>query len=412
MENLNIRTFGELDWHLFFLRLFFRDLYSYWYLIKKRKFRRLFRFFYTKFVVPTGEGSQRWLFHIGLEALIRRFSGRIPLPRFVEIETTTICNKRCIICEYTYWPKHEQVKRHMDFDEFRQLTDQIPVLRWANLTGEGSAFLNGDYFRMLKHLSQDRNTSVWLVDHLADITFDQLRADVIPYIDGIYVSMDGATKKTYESIKVGCNFDNVIDNLRSIIDYKRKNETPFPHISFRYIMLKDNIHEMPLFLDLLNSIAEPYEWGGSSSNVEFTGLLYFPEIEHHYVSEVPEDIINELIRRKGGIDFLFSHPEEERNPPAHKCTAWMEPYIMMRGYVLPCCSVLMSNRRPFLREYSFGNMFERQFEDIWNSKEFKAFRTLIVDPNAPVPKICVGCRAFRTQNRAERNGVWDMYESR
>jgi MoaA/NifB/PqqE/SkfB family radical SAM enzyme len=168
------------------------------------------------------------------------------------------------------------------------------------------------------------------------------------------------------------------------------------------------MHEMPLFLDLLNSIAKPHEWGGSSSYVEFTGLLYFPEIYSHYVSEIPGHIIDDLLKRKGGIEFVFSHAEEKRNPPIECCNAWMEPYIMMPGYVLPCCAVLMSNRRPFLRKYSFGNVLEKDFKEIWGNEYYSKFRRTVVEPCAPVPKICVGCRAYRTEHRIREYGVWDI----
>jgi len=406
LEDLNKNIFGVFGLGIILVKRFIADLCSYWYLLRNLRFKRLFNFFYAKALVPTGEGSQRWIYNF-FEWYVKKSAQKMPVPKFVEIETTTICNKKCFICEYIYWSEGDQVKRHMSFAEFKQIVAQIPSLRWVNLTGEGSAFLNNDYFLMLKFLSKKYATSIWLVDHLADISFDKLRKDVLPYVDGIYVSIDGATKKTYESVKVGCSFDNVVNNLKSIIRYKRENKTPFPHLSFRYVILKENIHEMPLFLDLLNSIAEPHEWGGSSSYVEFTGLLYFREIEAHYVKEVPGEIINELLKRKGGINFWFSHPEEKRNPPIEKCTAWMEPYIMMPGYVLPCCSVLMSNRRPFLRKYSFGNVFEGNFKDIWFGRYFKEFRKIIVNPSAPVPIICLGCRAFRTLERAKNKGIWE-----
>ncbi|MBN1913420.1 MAG: SPASM domain-containing protein [Candidatus Omnitrophica bacterium] len=408
LADLNKNIFGAFYLWKAALKRFCFDLFSYGYLIRKIKMRKLVNFFYTKAIVPTGEGSQRWLYG-PFEWYVRKFSQSMPLPKYIEIETTTICNKRCFICEYIYWPQGDQVKRHMRLEEFKRIIGQFPSLRWINMTGEGSAFLNPDYFLMLKHLSEKFSTSIWLVDHLADIRFDKLRSDVLPYVDGIYVSMDGATKKTYESIKIGCNFDNVVNNLRLIIEYKKKNKTPFPHLSFRYIILKENIHEMPLFLDLLNSLASPRQWGGSASYVEFTGLLYFPEVESHYVKEIPSDVINELLKRKKGIGFFFSHPEESRNPPIEQCTAWMEPYIMMPGYVLPCCSVLMSNRRPFLRQYSFGNVFKEDFKDIWSGEYYKQFRKVITDPALPVPKICVGCRAFRTKERARSKGVWDIH---
>ena len=380
------------------------DIESYIYLLKHFKIKSLINFLYTKTIVPTGEG-----FFLGLAGKLRKYPDKVPIPRFIEMETTTVCNKKCIICEYVYWPKGEQEKRHMSLDEFKHVVNQFPVLRWANLTGEGSSFLNKDYPLMLKHLWEKHKTSIWLVEHLADISFDKLEKEVFPYINGIYVSMDGATKATYESIKIGCNFDNVINNLKKIVAYKRTWKKPFPHISFRYIIIKQNVSEIPLFVDLINSIAAPHEWGGSTSNIEFTGLLTFPEINKYYTEDIPQNIIGELLKRKEGIQFQFSHAEKEFNPLIEYCTAWMEPYIMMPGYVLPCCAVMMSNKRPFLRKYSFGNVFEKDFKDIWHNEYYTKFRQMINDPDQPVPRICVGCRAYRTEQRIKQHGIWDYH---
>ncbi|MBI3814823.1 MAG: SPASM domain-containing protein [Nitrospinae bacterium] len=408
LSDLNKEIFGSFYLAKSYIGGFIRDFRSFSYLLKHFKLKEFINFYYTKALVPTGEGSQKWFYHLGLSNLIQKFPDKAPLPRFFEIETTTVCNKKCFICEYLYWQKDAQVKRHLSLDEFKHIVNQFPDIRWINMTGEGSSFLNKDYTSMLKYLWEKHKTSIWLVDHLSDISFETLKKDVFPYVQGIYVSIDAATKKTYELIKIGCDYENVINNLKDIIKYKQTNRTPFPHLSFRYVILTENMHEMPLFLDLLNSIAKPNEWGGSSSIVEFAGLLYFPEIYSHYLSGIPLDILKELLKRKNGIEFRFSHAEERRNPPIECCIAWMEPYIMMPGYVLPCCSVLMSNKRPFLREYSFGNLFEKDFKEVWRGDYYAKFRKMVVDPCAPVPKICAGCRAYRTEHRIKEYGIWDI----
>lgn len=381
------------------------DRSSYTYLLRTGQFRKLRNFRFTKARVPTGEG-----FFKGRDRKLIHRPDRLPVPRYFEMEVTTVCNKRCIMCEYVYWKKEDQVRRHLTLDEFKHVVDQFPDVRWVNLTGEGSAFLNPDYPGMIQYLSKKHGTSIWLVDHLCDTPIEKLEKEVLPYIHGIYVSMDAGTKPTYEGIKVGCDYDRVVENLKAIIAYKKANRTPFPHLSFRYILLKQNVQDMPAFVDLINGIATQAEWGGSSTKIEFTGLLYFDEIVQHYVEKIPMSIVNELKTRTGGIEIQFSHASEATNPPIEKCAAWLEPYIMLPGYVMPCCAVMMSNNRPFLRKYAFGNVFEQDMADIWKNDYYTRFRAMVNDPTKPVPKICAGCRAYRTRERIERNGVWDPHE--
>ncbi|MDY6935885.1 MAG: SPASM domain-containing protein [Spirochaetota bacterium] len=405
--DLNRMLFGDKFIKALHIKRTFRDFSSYLYLLKHFQLKSLYNFIFTKLYVPTGEG-----FHLGLHRKLIKYPDKIPIPRNIEMETTTVCNKKCIICEYIYWSKDAQVKRHLKLDEFKHIINQFPVIRWANLTGEGSSFLNKDYPLMVKYLWEKHKSSIWLVDHLDDISIEKLQKEVFPYIHGIYISMDAATKETYESIKIGCNYDNVINNLKSIIQYKKRNNTPFPHLSFRYIIINKNVHELPLFLDLINSIASQTEWGGSSTMVEFTGLLNFKEINKYYIEKIPQSIVDELMKRRDGIEFQFSHAEEPSNPPIEQCIAWLEPYIMMPGYVLPCCAVMMSNNRPHLRKYSFGNVLNDNFINIWENEYYLKFRSMVNDPDKPVPTLCVGCRAFRTKHRIAKNGIWDVHKDK
>jgi MoaA/NifB/PqqE/SkfB family radical SAM enzyme len=371
--------------------------------MKQDKFRRAMNLLYTIYLVPGGEGAMQLAYRLGLSRLITKYPQLAPVPRYVEIEVTTVCDKKCIFCEHTHWEKGSQEIRHLKFDEFKYIVHQLPNVRWVNLTGEGSAFLNKDYFKMLHYLREKYDTSIYLVEHLSDLTKSELD-ELIDLVDGIYVSIDGATKETYEKIKVGCFFDNVIENLKYIIKRKQELRQYKPDLNIRYIVIKDNLHEVPLFIDLVNSIATTKDIDVGMIN--FTGLLYFEGIKQWYVDKFPEEVVNEVRKRSnGGIPFRFEHCIDELNAPPHKCYAWMEPYIMMGGYVLPCCSILMSNNRPFLRKYSFGNVFEQDFKEIWNSQRYKTFRKTITNPNAPVPILCAGCRGFNTKPRMAKYGV-------
>jgi MoaA/NifB/PqqE/SkfB family radical SAM enzyme len=412
IENITYRIIGRWAGIRAKLIGLLRDIRSIVYLVRNRSLRETYNFFYTRVFVPAGEGSQRLFYQVpGVKWLIKKFPDLVPFPTYIELEPTTVCNKHCIHCEFTYWSPVEQVKRHVTLEEFKHMMDQMPQVRWTNITGEGSAFLNKDYVQMIRYLYEKHRSSIWLVDHLTDIPFDFLEKEVLPYIHGIYVSIDGGTKETYEKIKVGCHWDNLLENLRKIIEYKRKNDTPFPHITFRYVIMKENVAELPQFIDLINDLAAPAEWGGSSAIIEFTGLLYYPEIASHYADVIPQSIVEALRSRVGkGIHFIFAHGEEKSNPPAEDCLAWLEPYIMNPGYVMPCCSVMMSNRRPFLRKYSFGNLFESDFQAIWRSPYYEKFKKLLTDPCAPIPKVCAGCRAYRTDHRIAKYGVWDVYK--
>ncbi len=371
------------------------------YSLKKGGIKAAINFVYIKTFVPVGEGGGAAAFFI-IGPLIKRFPRLAPYPRNIEIEVTTVCNRKCIICEHTYW---KEKSRHLSLEEFKHIADQFPRLRWANLTGEGSAFLNKDYLSMLKYLKA-KSIPLFLVDHF-DSMDEKIAKELIQIgVDGIYISMDGATKETYEKIQVGCDFDRVVKNIKNFVALKEEMKSPIPELCFRFIVTTLNVHEMPQFVELVSSFGDRDSLG-DGSHVDFAGLLEFAEIAHLKVPEVPEEILRDTVTagEKHGVLLTFAHTQLQELPPLESCLAWMEPYIMMGGYVLPCCAVLMSNKREWLRQHSFGNVFEKSFEEIWYSERYTRFRQMVNKPHGKVPLFCKGCRGYNTVEREQSYGV-------
>lgn len=364
------------------------------FLLKKRGLREARDFLFVKLFV-SDEGGE---FSI-LDPLFRLHPSIVKLPYKVEVEHTTACDKKCVLCEHTYWKEKSEM---LTFEEFKKIVDQFPRLRWINVTGEGSGFLNKDFLKIIQYLRL-RHISVNFVDEL-DLLNEEIAKELIESgVNCIWVSMDGATKETYEKIKVGCDFEKALNNIWTLIKLKKEMGSLLPTLCFRFVVNKLNVHEMPKFVELIHSLGDL----GDGGKVEFVGLLKFKEIEHLFLPEVPEEIIAATIQRAKELNVCvaFSHINERELPPMKYCTAWAEPYLMIGGYVLPCCAVLMSNKRPFLRKYSFGNLYQKPFKEIWMSERYKRFRQSVPKKHGAVPILCQGCRAYDTGDREKKYGV-------
>jgi MoaA/NifB/PqqE/SkfB family radical SAM enzyme len=368
------------------------------YLLYKGRFRDFANFLYTKTLVPTGEGSGELAYYF-IGGLLQRLPQLVWYPRNIEIEVTTRCNKRCVICEHTWW--HEP-SVDLTFDEFKRLVDQSP-LRWVNLTGEGDAFLNNDYLRMIEYLKR-RGTSVYLVDSMDLVTSEVSRELVKLGADGIYISMDASTKATYESIKVGCNFDKVLENIQGLLEVKRRLKSPLPELCFRFAVTKTNVHEMPDFVRLVRALGTRKDFG-DGSKIHFAGLLDYPEIHDLHLEEIPQTLVDETLRAADSIPVVFAHTGQL--PSINRCLAWGEPYFALvpTRMVLPCCAVLMSNNRQKLLEYSFGDYAKEPLRDIWNSPYYRWFRKTVTKKDGSVPALCKGCRAYDTHEREQKYGI-------
>ncbi len=370
------------------------------HLLNKGKFKSLYNFLYTKTLVPTGEGSGELAYYF-IGPIIQRHPKLAPFPKFIEVEVTTRCNKRCIICEHTWW---KEPSTDLTFDEFKHLVDQFD-LHWVNLTGEGDAFLNKDYLSMIRY-SKQKGTSVYLVDSFDLITPDVSYELVNIGVDGIYISMDGAMKDTYEVIKVGCTFDRVLSNIQGLLDAKRYLKSPIPELCFRFTVNSNNVREMASFVSLVESMASRQEWG-DGSKIHFVGLLDYPEIHHLYLDTIPVNYVDAALKASTDMPVVFAHLEDGRNPSINRCLAWMEPYFALVPHpmVLPCCAVLMSNSRTKLSEYCFGDYTKESMRNVWNHPYYKWFRSTVTRRDAPIPMLCKGCRAYNTAEREQRYGI-------
>lgn len=379
---------------------------TFWWLLRKRGVRMAYNFLYMKLFVKEGEGSLGWAYWVALpliKVLRRRYALNTPYPRNVEIEITTKCNKRCIHCENVYWNQNER-REHLTLECFRSIVDQFPGLKWVNVTGEGDAFLNPDFPAMLEHLKQ-RRVCVYLADSFDRIDREFAELLIRLGIDGLYLSMDAATAETYNRIKLGSDFDRVCHNVEQLLQLKREFKSPIPELCFRYVILTENVQEMPDFVSLVGRWQRDYDLG-DGSRLEFAGLLSFPEIEHLFVPEVPAEVAEEVMCRakEHGVRVGMAHHSVSATPPPERCSAWVEPYIMMGGYVMPCCAVLQNNRRDFLRAHCLGNLYETPLRELWRGEHYRQFRAVLAQPEGPIPSICYGCRVYDTVPRGQKYG--------
>jgi MoaA/NifB/PqqE/SkfB family radical SAM enzyme len=371
------------------------------YILKNSGYRNFISFLYTKVFVPTGAGAGGAAYYF-VGPLVRRFPQLYRNPICIEIETSTRCNKKCILCEHTYWKEKQET---LSLDEFKHIIDQIPTLRWFGLTGEGDPLLNPDFIPILRY-AKSKSITVWL-----DESFDLLNEDISKHLvdmklDGIMWSLDAATKEVYETFKIGCNLNRTIEHVKALLKTKKEASSPIPEIIVRSIVSRHTLQEMPKIVDLVSELGEKEDFS-DAARIQYIGVLDYPEIHNHYLPEFPPEIVSETKRRSEERDFpvIFAHTEPGKFPSINKCLNWMEPYVFMKGYVVPCCVVMMSNRREYLRKRAFGNVFDQPFKDIWNSMRYRKFRKIINKPDAPVPQFCVRCRSYDTRERIKKFGV-------
>ena len=70
---------------------------------------------------------------------------------------------------------------------------------------------------------------------------------IIENLTELGVSIDGASKETYEKLRLGGKWDNINRNLECIANLKQKHNFKF---ILHFVVQKDNYHEMEKIIDL------------------------------------------------------------------------------------------------------------------------------------------------------------------
>lgn len=324
---------------------------------------------------------QGWLANL---LWIKGFPYTVHHPRLVEIEVTTRCPLKCPICEHTYW---DEPPRDMSFEEFKMIVDQFPKLKWIGLTGIGESFVNKDFIKMLEYV-KSKKIYVELYDPFFLIEEKNAGGLVKLGVDKIFVSLDAATKGTYEKIRVGAKFENVIGNIKRFLQIRDSNGSPYPELSYHYIINKLNIGEVIDFIDLVKSIT------GTDGSIIFTRMLHcFPETKDLFV-EIPEYLEKQVKdkARETRVRVSWNADAPAKKPSISQCSLWIMPFIFVTREVIPCCAGNEANKRDSQKEYSLGNIFENSFNDIWNSDKYRDFRRMINQGKVPVQ--CKDCPPY------------------
>ncbi len=304
-----------------------------------------------------------------------------PYPAYIEIENTTFCNLKCLMCERTYW---NEKSFSLSFDQFKSIVDQFPRLKWIGLTGIGESYVNKDFVKMLRYCKDERNLIVEIYDVFYFVDERKSEELIDLGVEQIYCSMDAATRETYDKIRVGSDFDRVVSNVRRFTQIKRRKGKFFPVLDFHFIVNKINYHEIIPYIHLISDIAP-------GSKIQFTRLLHrYPEIDHLYV-DVPRQVIDQSFAEAGrlGVQIFWNQNAQLNKPSMQNCITWYMPFIFVTGEVIPCCSGNEANQRERQKALSLGNIFEQSFDDIWRGEKYKTLRRKI--RNGKVADPCSDC---------------------
>src|SRR6516162_7442105 len=175
----------------------------------------------------------------------------------IRLETSSFCNLRCPSCSTTIGEVHRQAVGggFLRFENFRKLLDGHPGLKRIELSNNGEIFLNPALLSMLE-LAHQRGVKL-TAD--AGVNLNKVRPEVLEGLVkcqflSLVCSIDGASEETYSIYRVRGKFANVINNIRKINELKQQYRSPFPELTWKFIVFGHNEHELPVAREMAREL--------------------------------------------------------------------------------------------------------------------------------------------------------------
>ena len=332
-------------------------------------------------------GSLRVAYLDCLESVLHRVAKRFPSfeisPRSIQIECTTRCNLKCTMCEISYWTEKGG---DLQAGHLRTMIEHLPNLKRVDLTGIGEALMNRGFFDALEFL-KSRGTYVTLNDNFTLMSEQVSRRIVELGVDQIFLSLDGATKETYEKIRVGANFDKVVANARRLVQIKKEMGRKRPEVKINSVVCADNYRELPAVVALAHDLG--------IGMVQFVNVIVFENTANLDTAILQDEVqakFQEALDRARQLGVLVKIELFEKLPVQQCAFPWKRNFVTYDGFVQPCCYTTQTGDRAAQNQRSFGNLITSPFEEIWNKETYSSFRDKMQE--GILPKVCEHCPKY------------------
>lgn len=302
-------------------------------------------------------------------------------PVYVEIGVTNRCNHRCIFCALD-WVN----RKHIDIDPvvlIRTIKDMAEYgVKSLMFAGEGEPLLHPDFCDFVTK-SKEFGLDIALSTNGVMLNSEKLNI-ILPCLSWIRYSVDASSKESHSLIHgtTQRDFQKIIKNIRDAVYIKKKNNLMVT-IGVQMLIISENIHEVVEFISFCNDIGvdnvqlKPYSQHPLSHN-KYAITSDMMELLNNEIAGIEYDNLQIIFRKKTAERLIQSRSYDE----CHGLPFYA--LIEADGNIIPC-NLFHNNE-----EFSYGNLNNNSFSEIWRSNKRKDVISKIKSRN--IDDCRKGCR--------------------
>jgi len=249
----------------------------------------------------------------------------------ITIEGHNICNLRCIMCPYKRMKRKKQL---MSMELFKKIVNEASELGCKSISPQQQSepFIDKFIFERIDYIKKVNPEIKINLYSNALVLNKKIRKKILDNPPNmITFSVDGATKKTYESIRVNSNFEVVVNNIESLIKERKDRDQKLPKIKVSFTLMKENKKEGKQFLK-------------------------------YWKNKADESSLYPVDSRESGNFPLVKYKKKKQYP----CFNPNFLNILSNGDVTLCCVDVDGT-------VTIGNLNKQSLEEIWKSEKSKQF---------------------------------------
>jgi hypothetical protein len=175
-------------------------------------------------------------------------------PTYVMFDITNLCNAACIHCPQSIVnedgtkPEYLENIDHLAFETFQRVVDECEgqELTFVRITADGEPFVHKRMLDMVRYATDRGVGPVGLTTNGSMLSEKRARALIEAGVAIIDISLDAAEAETYEEIRAGLKFNQVIKNVLKLLELREELDTDV-QVMVSFVKQEMNVGQVEAF---------------------------------------------------------------------------------------------------------------------------------------------------------------------